>query len=59
MAIYLNSKKTSMRYNNLGASGLQVSELSFGAPASRTISEAPASREITRARAARRLAQAA
>ena len=27
---YLNSKKTAMRYNNLGASGLQVSELSFG-----------------------------
>ena len=30
MAVYLNSQKTSMRYNNLGASGLQVSELSFG-----------------------------
>jgi aryl-alcohol dehydrogenase-like predicted oxidoreductase len=26
----LNSKKTAMRYNNLGASGLLVSELSFG-----------------------------
>ena len=26
----LNSDKTAMRYNNLGAAGVRVSELSFG-----------------------------
>jgi aryl-alcohol dehydrogenase-like predicted oxidoreductase len=30
MAVFLNSRKTAMRYNNLGASGLMVSELSLG-----------------------------
>jgi aryl-alcohol dehydrogenase-like predicted oxidoreductase len=36
MAVYLNSAKTAMRYNNLGASGLMVSELSFGCMVSAT-----------------------